>query len=118
MGDSLFKELARFLRVLPPKSKQHIWEHAVKIKTSDGKKQICDSTRHEGHIDRLLCGCVIVYVRYLDRNRAPLKIKEVRPHIQHVSIFILHGRHYPMQRSKFENDRNYFPAILEDYIQV
>ena len=63
MGDSLFEDLARFLRTLPPKSKQHIWEHGVKIKLPDGKKQVCDQTRDKDQINRLLCDCVIVYVK-------------------------------------------------------
>lgn len=63
MGDSLFEDLARFLRTLPPKSKQHIWEHGVKIKTPDGKKEVCSSTRDKEQINRLLCDCVIVYVK-------------------------------------------------------
>merc|ERR1712154_243824 len=62
MGDSLFEDLARFIRTLPPKSKQHIWEHGVKIKTADGKKVVCDETRDKDQINRLLCDCVIVYV--------------------------------------------------------
>ena len=65
MGVSLFEDLARFLRTLPPKSKQHIWEHGVKIKLQDGKKQVCNSTQDKDQINRLLCDCVIVYVKVM-----------------------------------------------------
>jgi len=115
MGDSLFEDLARFLRTLPPKSKQHIWEHGVKIKTPDGKKQVCDSTRDKDQINRLLCDCVIVYVKYLDRNRAPLSTKKVRPHVEQVATHIF-GKYHPLQRDQFENDKTYFAAMLEDYV--
>ena len=148
MGDSLFEDLARFLRTLPPKSKQHIWEHGVKNKTPDGKKVVCDSTQNKDQINRLLCDCVIVYVKvykyiyiqyiltlnakmrhihymimiydnkqYLDRNRAPLSTKKVRPHVEQVALYI-HEKYHPLQRDKFENDKTYFAAMLEDYVQV
>lgn len=116
MGDSLFEDLARFLRTLPPKSKQHIWEHGVKIKTADGKKQVCAATENKDQINRLLCDCVIVYIKYLDRNRAPLSTKKVRPHVDTVALYI-HTKYHPLQREKFENDKTYFAAMLEDYVQ-
>eukprot|EP01083_Nonionella_stella_P161859 530640_1 len=116
MGDSLFEDLARFLRTLPPKSKQHIWEHGVKIKTPDGKKQVCDKTKDKDQINRLLCDCVIVYVKYLDRNRAPLSTKKVKPHVEQVSTYI-YNKYHPLHRDKFENDKTYFAQMLEDYVQ-
>merc|ERR1712157_3427 len=61
MGDSLFEDLARFLRTLPPKSKQHIWEHGVKIKLPDGKKQVCDSTQDKDQITDY-CAIVSLYM--------------------------------------------------------
>eukprot|EP01084_Bolivina_argentea_P246930 413159_1 len=115
MGDSLFEDLARFLRTLPPKSKQHIWEHGVKIKLPDGKKQVCDTTKDKDQINRLLCDCVIVYVKYLDRNRAPLSTKKVKPHVEQVALYI-HTKYHPLQRDKFETNKNYFASILEDYV--
>jgi len=115
MGDSLFEDLARFLRTLPPKSKQHIWEHGVKIKTADGKK-VCDSTQNKDQINRLLCDCVIVYIKYLDRNRAPLSTKKVRPHVENVAMFI-HNKYHPLQRDKFENEKAYFAQMLMDYVE-
>eukprot|EP01083_Nonionella_stella_P088510 246736_1 len=63
---SLFEDLARFLRTLPPKSKRHIWEHGIRIKTADGRK-VCEQTKNKEQINTLLCDCVIVYVKYLDR---------------------------------------------------
>merc|ERR1711971_1178883 len=60
MSYSLFDDLARFLRTLPPKSKQHIWEHGVKIELSDGKMQVCDSTKDKDQVIKLLCDCIIV----------------------------------------------------------
>lgn len=115
MGDSLFEDLARFLRTLPPKSKQHIWEHGVKIKTPDGKK-VCAATENKDQINRLLCDCVIVYIKYLDRNRAPLSTKKVRPHVETVALFI-HNKYHPLQRDKFENDKAYFAQMLMDYVE-
>jgi len=115
MGDSLFEDLARFLRTLPPKSKQHIWEHGVKIKTADGKK-VCDSTETKDQINRLLCDCVIVYIKYLDRNRAPLSTKKVRPHVESVALFI-YSKYHPLHRDKFENDKAYFAQMLMDYVE-
>jgi len=114
MGDSLFEDLARFLRTLPPKSKQHIWEHGVKIKTPDGKK-VCDATENKDQINRLLCDCVIVYIKYLDRNRAPLSTKKVRPHVENVALFI-NNKYHPLKRDKFENDKAYFAQMLMDYV--
>mmetsp|Transcript_38525 Transcript_38525/g.63143 ORF Transcript_38525/g.63143 Transcript_38525/m.63143 type:complete len:184 (+) Transcript_38525:36-587(+) len=116
MGDSLFEDLARFLRTLPPKSKQHIWEHGVKVKAQDGKKTVCETTRSKDQINRLMCDCVIVYVKYLDRNRSPLSTKTVRPHIEHVTQHI-YAKYHPLQRDRFENDKSYFPTMLEDYVQ-
>ena len=115
-GDSLFEDLAKFMRILPPKSRSHIWEHAVKIKTSDGQKMVCDNTRDKGHVVKLLCDCVIVYVRYLERDTAPLPTKKAKPHVQSIAEFI-HGRYHPLSRNQFQNDRTYFSAMLEDYIR-
>eukprot|EP01083_Nonionella_stella_P088511 246737_1 len=115
MGDSLFEDLARFLRTLPPKSKQHIWEHGVKIKTPEGKK-VCDQTKDKDQINRLLCDCVIVYVKYLDRNRAPLSTKKVRPYVEKVAVYI-QKKYHPLLRDSFENDKTYFAQMLEDYVQ-
>lgn len=63
--DSTFlQDLARFIRTLPAKSKQHIWSHAVKIKGKDGKKKkVLDSTSNQDQINQLLCDNVIVYVK-------------------------------------------------------
>jgi hypothetical protein len=116
LGDSLFEDLARFLRTLPPKSKQHIWEHGVKIKTPDGQKQVCSATQDKEQIIKLLCDCVIVYVKYLDRQRAPLQTKKVRPHVEEISQFIFE-RYHPLQRNEFELDKTYFASMLENYVQ-
>merc|ERR1719251_385569 len=97
MGDTLFEDLARFLRTLPSKSKQHIWEHAVKIKTADGQKTVCDQTSDEDQINLLLCDCIIVYIKYLDRNKASLSIKKVRPHVKQIAVYIF-NKFNPLQQ--------------------
>ena len=59
----------------------------------------------------------MIYIQYLDRNRAPLSTKKVKPHVEQVAVFI-HGKYHPLHRDKFENDKTYFAAMLEDYVQV
>ena len=115
MGNSLYEDLSRFLKTLPPRSKRHIWEHAVRIRTPDGKR-VCDSTQSRRHINRLLCDLVIVYIKYLDRDRKPLPSATVRPHKEPVAQFI-HLNYHSIQRGRFENDTEYFPQMLDEYVQ-
>ena len=63
LDSTFFQDLARFIRSLPPKSKQHIWNHAMKIRTSEGKKIITDKTMNKNQINKLLCDNMIVYVK-------------------------------------------------------
>ena len=60
-SESLIEDLAEFVRTLPSKSKQHIWEHSVTKRTRDGRK-VCRMTESKRQISRLLCDWVIVYV--------------------------------------------------------
>lgn len=50
-GDELFKDLAGFLRVLPSKSKQSIWERDM------------DQIKDKNLINKLLCDCIILYIQ-------------------------------------------------------
>ena len=115
MGNSLYEGLSRFLKTLPPLSKRHIWEHAVRIRTPDGKR-VCDSTQSRRHINKLISDCVIVYIKYLDRDRKPLPSVTVRPHVEPVAQFI-HLNYHSIQQGRFENERAYFPQMLMEYVQ-
>eukprot|EP01084_Bolivina_argentea_P223487 378121_1 len=114
VAEALIEDLPPFIRTLPPKSKQHIWEHAVKRKTHDGRKQVCDETQNEKHINKLLCDWIIVYVKYLDRKKAPLNTKKVRPYVENISHYI-YEKYHPIKRDTFENDKGYFADMVEEY---
>ncbi|ETO25772.1 hypothetical protein RFI_11362 [Reticulomyxa filosa] len=120
--ESLFEELAKFMKTLPPKSKKHIWEHAVTDKDKKEKKEkkdkkdkkVFDKASKEEHITRLLCDCVIVYIKYLNRKEKPLKTQEVLPHVEPVSRWIFQ-KYGELDRHRFEQESAYFSGILEEY---
>jgi len=112
--DSLFEDLAKFMRDLPERSKGHIWKHSVKSKNEDGLKTICDKANDEQLILKLLSDIVIVYVKYLDRNRDPLTTKQVKHHVEPVAKWIFE-KYHTIERLQFETDKNYFSNILEAY---
>jgi len=113
---SLFEDLSKFMRELPARSKGHIWKHSVKVKQEDGSKAVCDKADDEQLILKLLIDTVIVYVKYLDRNRAPLTTKQVKPHVEGAAKWIFQ-KYHAIDRNQFENDKNYFASMLEAYQQ-
>jgi len=112
--DSLFEDLAKFMRDLPVRSKGHIWKHSMKAKGDDGSKTVVDKANDEHLILKLLTDIVIVYVKYLDRNREPLTTKEVKPHVEAAAKWIFE-KYHELDRNLFENDKNYFSSMLEAY---
>ena len=113
-GGLLFEDLARFMRTLPPKSKQHIWEHALRYQNDAGQRQIYDETQNEKQINKLMCDWIIVYIKYLDRSKAPLQTKIVLPYVKDISQHI-YEKYHPLQKDKFERDKTYFAEMVEDY---
>eukprot|EP01084_Bolivina_argentea_P100006 179664_1 len=81
IGSLLFKDVAFLMSTLPPASMKHIWDHGVHHKI-DGKKRILEETADEGHVRRLVCDCVIVFVKYLDRQRRPMSTRQVLPFVE------------------------------------
>eukprot|EP01083_Nonionella_stella_P107903 313125_1 len=112
--DSYFMDLARFVRTLPYGSKHHICEHCVKERLPNGTKQVLQVTQNKNHIQRLLADCVIVYTEYLDRNRASWPTKQIKKFVEPISEFI-YERHHPLSAGNFENQRQYFAQMLEEY---
>ena len=53
----------------------------------------------------------------MDRNRAPLSTKTVKPYVEPVAMFI-HGKYHPIRQDQFQNDKTYFAAMIEDYVKV
>eukprot|EP01083_Nonionella_stella_P213780 770724_1 len=115
VGSLLFKDVSRFIRTLPPLSKKHIWGHSVYHKV-DGKKRILEETTDERHVQRLICDCVIVHVKYLDRRRQPLGTRRVRPFVKAVASYV-YNTYHPLQRDEFENDKKYFAEMLTNYVE-
>ncbi|ETO29850.1 hypothetical protein RFI_07270 [Reticulomyxa filosa] len=143
--DNLFEDLAKFMKNLPAKSKKHIWEHAVIEKDKKDKaKKVFDKTIKQEQITRLLCDCVIVYVKgggsggnkgaiflvtktdsiffyfiqinlaFLNRKEKPLKTQTVLPFVEPASKWIFEN-HGQLERQRFEEESGYFPGILEQY---
>jgi len=112
--DSLFEDLAKFMRDLPARSKGQIWRHSVKFQTSDGSKTVSEKANNEQLIVKLLSDVVIVYVKYLDRTRDPLTTKQVKPHVERAAKWIFE-KYHEIERLQFETDTNYFSNILEAY---
>eukprot|EP01083_Nonionella_stella_P120133 359685_1 len=115
VGNLLFKDLSRFLRTLPSLSKTHIWRHSVCHKV-DGKKRILEETTKERHVERLICTCVIVFIKYLDRQRQGLGTRRVQAFVKEVVSYI-YNTYDPLQRDEFENDKKYLAEMLTDYVE-
>eukprot|EP01083_Nonionella_stella_P210519 762067_1 len=111
-----YLKLSKFIKVLPTKSRQHIWEHSVTIKRNGGKKTVLNETRDSKQITRLLSDAVIVYCKYLDRDKPKLQRKEVDPHLQQITMYI-YNKFKPLQRDRFENEKDYFSYMIQDFIQ-
>jgi len=116
--DNLFEDLAKFMKSLPVKSKKHIWEHAVgekdKKEKKDKTKKVYDKTTKQEQITRLLCDCVIVYIKYLNRKEKPLKTQAVLPFVEPAAKWMFE-KHKELERKRFEEENNYFPDMLEEY---
>jgi len=111
--DNLFEDLAKFIKQLPAKSKKHIWEHAVIDKDKKIKK-VYDKTFEQEHITKLLCDCVIVYVKYLNRKEKPLKTQAVLPYVEPAAQWIF-DNYGDLERQRFEQESTYFADMLEEY---
>ena len=61
--ETLFEDLAKFIRDLPEKSKTHIWGHSVKTRDKNGQKVVGKRAIDEQQITKLLTDLVIVYVK-------------------------------------------------------
>eukprot|EP01083_Nonionella_stella_P163592 538927_1 len=113
IGSLLFKDVAFLMSTLPPASMKHIWDHGVHHKI-DGKKRILEETADEGHVRRLVCDCVIVFVKYLDRQRRPMSTRQVLPFVEGVTSYI-YDKYHPLRRDGFENEKT-FSKMLTDYV--
>lgn len=65
MQNMLFQALAKFIRTVPPKSKQIIWKHALQTdpKNNEDDQKVCTSTTSAAHVAKLLGVCTTVYVK-------------------------------------------------------
>ena len=61
----MFRDLARFLRIVPSKSKAMIWNHAMKQKRGEGETDESDGSIQRQQIIRLLCSCIAVYFKVM-----------------------------------------------------
>ena len=115
----LFELVARFLRTVPPASRLicSIWKHCVKTKMDDGKSQVLDRTESVEHITRLLCDCVMVYIKDPGMNYQydPGWPKNVKWFVLPAAAFMF-DKYHPLQRSEFENGKTYFAEMLQDYV--
>ncbi|ETO16118.1 hypothetical protein RFI_21238 [Reticulomyxa filosa] len=113
--EKLFEELGKFMKTLPPKSRKYIWDHAVtEKKGDDNTKKVIDKTTDQEQITRLLCDCVIVFIKYLNRNEKPLKSKSVLPYVEPAARWIF-DNYGELERLQFELETNYFADILAEY---
>jgi hypothetical protein len=117
LADSLFDRVGKFLKSLPADPKQHIWSHSVKQKQQNGEKAVVDTASTENQVSRLLCDCVIVFVKYMDRQRTPLSRKLVLPVVSNAAKWVFQN-YGPIVRSRFESEKSYFGEMLEEYQQA
>jgi len=66
------------------------------------------------HITKLLCDCVIVYMKYLNRKEKPLKTQAVLPYVEPASQWIFE-KHGELEKTRFEDEKEYFADMLEEY---
>ena len=58
-----YTNLAKFVKILPPKSKKQIWMHSVKIQDATGQKIVGNETEDVKHIKNLMSDLIIVYCK-------------------------------------------------------
>ena len=63
MQNMLFQALAKFIRTVPPKSKQIIWKHALQTDSAEDDQKVCNSTTSAAHVAKLLGVTTTVYVK-------------------------------------------------------
>eukprot|EP01083_Nonionella_stella_P110939 325023_1 len=115
IGIILFKDVAFLMSTLPlfQRAMKNIWKHGVYHKMD--KKRILQETADEDQIRMLVCDCVIIFVKLLDRNRAPMATGQVQPFVKGITSYI-YGKYHPLCRDGFENDKTYFAKMLTDYV--
>lgn len=59
---------------------------------------------------------VVKHIQYLHRNGQSLRKSNIKPCIEDICKYI-HKFYNVISRIDFENDHNYFPDILRDYVQ-
>merc|ERR1712228_395311 len=120
---TFYKQLSKFIKILPSKSKSHIWKHSVTQKINDDvddddsntKTQIIlDETENVQQIKRILCDAIIVYCKYKDPDKPKENKKSVYPHIHDITTYI-YNNFAPLKRDEFENTKKYFPAMIDHY---
>ena len=52
----------------------------------------------------------------MDRKKPKLTTKAVHPYIDDITMYI-HTNNDPIQRDRFENERDYFSKMIQDYVQ-
>eukprot|EP01084_Bolivina_argentea_P273006 464962_1 len=110
-----YVRVSKFVKLLPQKSKTHIWEHNVKTKLPDGTKKVLKQTTEIKQIKGLISDAIIVYCKYLDRHKPGLKRKEVEPYIENMTQYI-YDTYKVLERDKFVNERTYFSDIIQKCI--
>lgn len=108
---------AGFFETLPSLSKQHIWSHAVKSRDLNGERKVWDETQNIRNIERLMCDCTIVYIKYLDRSNATLVTHDIRPYFMDISQYMFDNNH-PINQQKFVEEKGYFSSLLKEYAEV
>lgn len=66
-----YRQLSKFIKILPSKSKSRIWKHCATVKTNDdsdgiagdGADIILEETTNVQQIKRIICDAIIVYCK-------------------------------------------------------
>ncbi|ETO08184.1 hypothetical protein RFI_29204 [Reticulomyxa filosa] len=118
---TLFEDLAKFMKDLPTASKKHIWEHAINKKNKKKNKTKIEKTSEQKQITKVLCDCVIIYVKviyfiffYLNRKQKTMKIDTVLPHVEPAAQWIFKKYKF-LEKHRFEQESTYFADMLQEY---
>merc|ERR1712228_883951 len=106
---TFYKQLSKFIKILPSKSKSHIWKHSVTQKINDNDGDDDSNTKTQ-----ILLDAIIVYCKYKDPDKPKENKKSVYPRIHDITTYI-YNNFAPLKRDEFENTKKYFPAMIDHY---
>jgi hypothetical protein len=112
----LFEDMARFFRNLPAKSREHIWDHYLKVEIEgqNGKKHVLEWTEGQDQITAIITDLIIVHIKGQDRTKKALSPKVVRPVAEPAAKWIF-DNYSSLYRAKFISEEYYFADMLEQY---